>query len=215
MLNLYIWYLSIYLCTIYSKLYSHTMHHYVTQPIYCGAEWSEETDEACHSRAQSTCGSGGPRPGYEPSCPLRNYVTLGNFLSSLKTRFSLLTRRDKGCSPACLGGWLHSNPVTDVDVLCKLWSPIQMWAILPGPPAALTRQTGCSARSRPLMDAQTSLSTVPSPLMWRKQHGGRLFWTQSWPMRDDGVGFPVHKAFHMHHFTWFSQQPKESMEAGS
>lgn len=60
------------------------------------AEWREETviklhcgPQACHSKAKSGSGSRGPRPGYELSSPLGNYVTLDNFLTSLKTQFSL------------------------------------------------------------------------------------------------------------------------------
>lgn len=60
------------------------------------AEWRNETviklhcgPQACHSKANSGSGSGGPRPGYEPSSPLSNYVTLDNFLPFLKTQFSL------------------------------------------------------------------------------------------------------------------------------
>lgn len=49
---------------------------------------------------------------------------------------------------------------------------------------ALTGQTGGSAYSRPLMDIQTSLSTVSSPLMWREQHRGQLSWSQSWLMTE-------------------------------
>lgn len=164
---------------------------------------------ACHSKAKSSSGAWGPRPGYEPSCPLSNYATLGNCLTSLKTQFSLFTRQSTHLPYRVVAKQTDNK----CWWACELWNPIQMLAVLPG--------SGCSPdlADRWFHSQQTSDGCPDCPVhSFISSNGeeatwGQLFWTQSLTMGENGLGFPVHKAFHMHHLTWLPPKPREKMEA--